>query len=51
MAVEKTAYTYSARSRGFNLTDGSVFRGHPTSAGANLIQGEAPILPFLLVSS
>jgi hypothetical protein len=51
MAVEKTAYTYSARSRGFNLTDGSIFRGHPTSAGANLIQGEAPFLPFLLVSS
>jgi len=51
MAVEKTAYTYSARSRGFNLTDGSVFRGHPTAAGANLIQGEAPFLPFLLVSS
>ena len=51
MAVEKTAYAYSARSRGFNLTDGSIFRGHPTSAGANLIQGDAPFLPFLLLSS
>jgi hypothetical protein len=47
-AVEKTIYMYSARSRGFNLTEGTVLKGHPTSAGASLIKGEVPILPFLL---
>ena len=47
-AQEKTMYVYSARSRGFNLTDGTVLKGHPTAAGASLIKGEAPILPFLL---
>jgi hypothetical protein len=47
-AVEKTMYVYSARSRGFNLTDGTIFKGHPTAAGASLIKGEAPMLPFLL---
>jgi hypothetical protein len=47
-AVEKTMYVYSARSRSFNLTDGTIFKGHPTAAGASLIKGEAPMLPFLL---
>ena len=47
-AQEKTMYVYSARSRGFNLTAGTVLKGHETSAGASLIKGEAPILPFLL---
>ena len=47
-AVEKTMYVYSARSRGFNITDGTILKGHPTSAGATLIKGEAPMLPFLL---
>lgn len=46
--INKTAYVYSARSRGFNLTDGTILKGHPTAAGASLIKGEAPILPFLL---
>jgi hypothetical protein len=45
---EKTMYVYSARSRGFNITEGTIFRGHATSAGASLIKGEAPMLPFLL---
>jgi hypothetical protein len=48
---EKTMYVYSARSRGFNLTEGTIFKGHPTAAGASLIQGEAPLLPFLLQAS
>ncbi len=48
MAVEKTVYTYSARSHGFDLTDGdSVFKGHPTSAGASLVLGEVAVLPFV----
>lgn len=48
MAVEKTVYTYSARSHGFDLTEnGSVFKGHPTSAGASLVQGEVSVLPFI----
>jgi hypothetical protein len=50
-AVEKTMYVYSARSRGFNLTDGTILKGHPTAAGASLIKGEAPMLPFLLASA
>jgi hypothetical protein len=51
MAVEKTVYVYSARSREFDLTkDGSLFRGHPTSAGVSLVQGEAPLIPFLLAA-
>jgi hypothetical protein len=47
-AVEKTMYVYSARSRGFNLTDGTILKGHPTAAGASLIKGESVMLPFLL---
>jgi hypothetical protein len=48
MAVEKTVYVYSARSCEFDLTkDGSVFKGHPTSAGVSLVCGEAPLIPFL----
>jgi hypothetical protein len=50
-AVVKTMYVYSARSRNFNLTDGTIFKGHPTAAGASLIKGEAPILPFLLTAA
>jgi hypothetical protein len=47
-AVEKTMYVYSARSRGFDITNGTIFKGHPTAAGASLIKGEASMLPFLL---
>lgn len=50
-AVDKTMYVYSARSRGFNITDGTILKGHPTSAGATLIKGEAPILPFLILTA
>jgi hypothetical protein len=46
--IQKTMYVYSARSRGFDLTEGTIFRGHPTSAGASLVVGEAPHFPFLL---
>jgi hypothetical protein len=48
---QKTMYVYSARSRGFNITEGTIFRGHATSAGASLIKGEAPLLPFLLTAA
>jgi hypothetical protein len=52
MPEEKTLYVYSARSRGFNLTEGgSVLKGHPTAAGATLVKGEVPILPFLLAAA
>jgi hypothetical protein len=48
----KTMYVYSARSRGFNLTEGgSILRGHPTAAGATLTVGEAPVIPFLLAAA
>jgi hypothetical protein len=45
--VQKTAYVYSARSRAFNLTEGTFLKGHPTSAGASLTVGEVPCFPFL----
>lgn len=45
---KKTTYTYSARSRVFNITDGTILKGHPNSAGASLTKGDVPILPFLL---
>ena len=49
--VQKTAYVYSARSRVFNITEGTFLKGHPTSAGASLTVGEAgPVeaFPFLM---
>jgi hypothetical protein len=47
---QKNSIIYYARSRNFNLTEGTIFRGHPTAAGATLIQGEAPHFPFLLTA-
>jgi hypothetical protein len=50
-AENKTMYVYSARSRGFDLTEeSSVFKGHKTAAGCALIKGEVPVLPFLLTA-
>jgi hypothetical protein len=49
--VQKAAYVYSARSRDFNITEGTFLKGHPTSAGASLTVGEAgPVesFPFLV---
>ena len=46
----KEMIVYSARSRGFDLTSGSILRGHKTSAGASLIRGEAPVLPFVVTA-
>lgn len=49
---EKEYYVYSARSRGLDLTcSPSVFRGHKTSAGASLLVGESPVLPFVMVAA
>jgi hypothetical protein len=39
---------YSARSRTLDLTQSSIFEGHPTAAGASLIISKAPHFPFLL---
>jgi len=47
--VMKQMVVYSARSsvpHHLNLTDGTIFRGHPTSAGASLVRGEATHFPF-----
>ena len=46
--VMKTVYVYSARSRGFNLTEGTIFNGHPTAAGASIVKEDGLMLPFLL---
>jgi hypothetical protein len=46
--VMKSMTVYSARSNGIDLTVGTVLRGHPSSAGASLVQGEASHFPFLL---
>jgi hypothetical protein len=50
METEKSVIVYSARSRGFNVTEGTIFKGHPTAAGASLVKGEVPVLPFLLTA-
>jgi len=42
----KSMIVYSARARKIDLTDGTVFRGHPTSAGASLVHGETINFPF-----
>ena len=46
--VRKTMIVYSARSQTMNLTDDTIFHGHPTAAGASLVHGEAQHFPFLL---
>jgi hypothetical protein len=46
--IMKSMTVYSARSNGLDLTVGTVLRGHPSSAGASLVQGEASHFPFLL---
>jgi len=49
----KSMVVYSARStvaHGINLTEGTIFNGHPTSAGASLVRGEAVHFPFLIES-
>jgi hypothetical protein len=44
---DKTMYVYSARGRGFDITDGTILRGHPSSAGASLTEGDATVFPFV----
>jgi len=45
--IMKSMLVYSARSRGFNVTDGTIFEGHPTAAGASLVRGVATHFPFV----
>ena len=47
MAMDQQMIVYSARSQSLSLTEGTVFRGHPTAAGASLLIGEAAFFPFL----
>lgn len=47
----KTMYTYSARSRGFNLTEGTILRGHETSAGASVLREDTDVLPFVVTAA
>jgi hypothetical protein len=42
----KSMVVYSARSRTINLTEGTIFKGHPTSAGATLLHSETNAFPF-----
>jgi oligoribonuclease NrnB/cAMP/cGMP phosphodiesterase (DHH superfamily) len=45
----KDSYTYSARSRGFDLTAGNIpLKGHKTAAGAHIVQNDNVILPFII---
>lgn len=39
---------YHARSRSLDLTEGTIFQGHPTAAGASLTHGEVTHFPFML---
>ena len=47
MVMDQQMIVYSARSQSLSLTEGTVLRGHPTSAGASLLIGEAAFFPFL----
>jgi hypothetical protein len=47
LAMGQQMIVYSARSQSLSLTEGTVLRGHPTSAGASLLIGEAAFFPFL----
>ena len=47
--MDQQMIVYSARSQSLSLTEGTVFRGHPTAAGASLLIGEAAFFPFLPV--
>jgi oligoribonuclease NrnB/cAMP/cGMP phosphodiesterase (DHH superfamily) len=46
--IMKGMVVYSARTRTLDVTEGTIFRGHPTSAGASLVRGEVTHFPFLL---
>ena len=48
--VTKTVYVYSARSRGVNLVEGTIFNGHPASAGASIIKENDTFLPFIVAT-
>jgi len=41
-------YVFSARSRGFDVTQGSILKGHPSAAGAMVIAEPSAHLPFVL---
>ena len=45
---EHPQYTFSARSRGFDITDGTILKGHPSAAGAMVIAEPGATLPFVL---
>jgi hypothetical protein len=47
MVMDQQMIVYSARSQSLSLTEGTVLRGHPTSAGASLLIGEAAFFPFI----
>ncbi len=49
-AVEKTMYVYSARSRGFDITQETIFKGHKNSAGASITIGEHTNIPFIITA-
>jgi hypothetical protein len=51
MAMDQQMIVYSARSQSLSLTEGTVLRGHPTSAGASLLIGKAAFFPFLSVDT
>ena len=41
-------YIFSARSRGFDITKGTILKGHPSAAGAMIVAEPGTILPFVL---
>jgi hypothetical protein len=41
-------YTFSARSRDFDMTQGTILKGHPSAAGASIIAKSGVCLPFVL---
>jgi hypothetical protein len=47
---KKYVYMYNARSRGVDLTNCTIFKGHPNSAGASVVKGDIPYIPFVLTA-
>jgi hypothetical protein len=45
---EYPQYIFSARSRGFDITDSTILKGHPSAAGAMVIAEPGATLPFVL---
>ena len=44
----KPQYIFSARSRGLDITQGTILKGHPSAAGAMVVAEQDVVIPFVL---